>query len=1079
MNDYGPAGLAGKMTMHDDLVTSTASKAQPGTTADVTPAGPRGYELLDEIGRGGMGIVYRARDLALGRDVAVKLLAQRYPLDSPAAQRFVTEARITGQLQHPGIPAVHQVGYLPDGRPFLAMKLIKGCTLEAVLKDRPDPSAERGRLLAVFEAVCQAVGYAHAHRVIHRDLKPANVMVGAFGEVQVMDWGLAKVLGEEGTAAAADASTPEVTRAWTEVSPSPEAGSHTQAGSLVGTPAFIPPEQAAGELTKVDERADVFGLGALLAVILTGKPPYVGESFEAVRVLAVRGKLDDCLARLEGCGAEPELVALCKQCLAFEPAGRPANAGAVAQAVSRLRSVAEERARTAEREKVAADARAEEQRRKRRWQLAAGAVVLVALVGGLVGLGAYLRAQAQANADLEATNADLAAANEREKQAKDKLETTLYLQRIALAHRELSADNLGRAEELLEECPVGLRQWEWYYLKRLCRVEPTTLRGSDRGFNGAAFSPDGRRLATADENATIGVFDVETGQRLQTLRGHEKPVFAVAFHPDGRRLASTSADRTVKVWDLAAGQATHTHAGSAGIFLGGAYGVAFSPDGCRLAAGQAQSLKVWDVASGQLVFSGPGHKAQVTAVAFSPDGRLLASGSFGGDLHLWDARTGEPIREIQAHEFPLAAVAFHPDGRRLATGSYDRLVKVWDVTTGEPLGTLSGHRGLVVGLAFSRDGRRLASTGEDKTVKLWDTDSRQELLNLLGHTFFCSCVTLSPNGRRLASASMDGTVRLWDASPLTGGEGMEALTLRHDHEVWSVAFSPDGRLIASGGWDKTVRLWDAASGTPVHALTGAGDVFRLSFNPADGKYLASIGGTAGRRTVAVKVWDVAAGREVLSFSDAFPPFCVTFSPDGRYLLRGGDGHAIRVRDARTGQEVGVVGRHNQDIWCLTFSPDGRLLASASTDWTVKLWDATRLTEEQKPLQTLPLRVGGFGNRVAFTPDGRHLVTGGEGHLVKFWDVNTGQVVRTFAGHTGDVLAVAVSRDGRRIASAGEDTTVRLWDAASGKLLHTLRGHTGLVGSVAFSPDGRRLVSGSRDHTVKVWDLTPLNDKLKE
>jgi serine/threonine protein kinase len=235
--------------MSEDPVTHTFSGAQPDTTAGVVSTGPAGYELLDVVGRGGMGVVYRARDVALGRDVAVKLLANRYPVDSPAAERFVNEARITGQLQHPGIPAVHQVGHLPDGRPFLAMKLIKGSTLAALLKDRPDPSAERGRLLAVFEAVCQAVGYAHAHRVVHRDLKPANVMVGAFGEVQVMDWGLAKVLGEgEGIAPAADGPAPEVTRAWTQVGPTPEAGSHTQAGSLVGTPAFIPPEQAAGEL---------------------------------------------------------------------------------------------------------------------------------------------------------------------------------------------------------------------------------------------------------------------------------------------------------------------------------------------------------------------------------------------------------------------------------------------------------------------------------------------------------------------------------------------------------------------------------------------------------------------------------------------------------------------------------------------------------------------------------------------------------------------------------------------------------------------------------------------------------------
>src|SRR5262249_44321139 len=218
------------------------------------------------------------------------------------------EARVTGQLQHPGIPTVHQVGTLSDGRPFLAMKLIKGSTLAAILKQRPDLAADRGRLLAIFEAVCQAVGYGHSHRVIHRALKPGNVMVGAFGEVQVMDWGLAKVLGEE-TSAIAEALPAEQTRAWTQVSPTPETGSHTQPGSVVGTPAFIAPEQAVGQLERVNERADVFGLGALLAVILTGQPPYLGGTSESVRVQAGRGKLGDRLAPLGAPGAGPALGA--------------------------------------------------------------------------------------------------------------------------------------------------------------------------------------------------------------------------------------------------------------------------------------------------------------------------------------------------------------------------------------------------------------------------------------------------------------------------------------------------------------------------------------------------------------------------------------------------------------------------------------------------------------------------------------------------------------------------------------------------------------------------------------------------
>jgi serine/threonine protein kinase len=403
------------MTMPEDVTIDSSSVTQQSAPEEVTPPSPPGYELREEIGRGGMGAVYRALDVALGRDVAVKLLADRFAPDSQFALRFLSEARITGQLQHPGIPAVHQVGTLPNGRPFLAMKLIKGNTLDAILKERANPSAERGRLLGVFEAVCQAVGYAHAHRVIHRDIKPSNIMVGAFGEVQVMDWGLAKVLGApepateipgEPKPVGADPTAVEETQPWAEVSPTPEGGSHTQAGSMVGTAAFIPPEQAGGEIARIDERSDVFGLGALLAIILTGKPPYVGATYEAVRVLAVRGELDECFVRLDASGAEPELIALCKKCLALHPGDRPMDAGEVAQAVAGLRAAAEERAKLAERERLAAEVQAAEQTKRRKtFQRAAAAVVAVLLLGvagttvGLIQADSERRVAKQAQKD--------------------------------------------------------------------------------------------------------------------------------------------------------------------------------------------------------------------------------------------------------------------------------------------------------------------------------------------------------------------------------------------------------------------------------------------------------------------------------------------------------------------------------------------------------------------------------------------------------------------------------------------------------------------------------------------------------
>ncbi|MFO0843789.1 MAG: serine/threonine-protein kinase [Gemmataceae bacterium] len=356
-----------------------ASNATSTTAASLPAASIVRYVLGEEVARGGMGVVYRATDTTLGREVAVKVLQERFGPGSPAARRFDDEARITAQLQHPNIPAVHDLGVLPDGRPFLAMRLIKGDTLEAMLAARPAPSADRGRFVAAFEQVCQAVAYAHAHGVIHRDLKPANVMVGSFAQVQVMDWGLAKVL-----AGAEAGGDPQATTGETEVR-SLRDGAFTQAGSVLGTPAFMPPEQAAGAVGKVDARSDVFGLGAILAVILTGQPPFAAGSAETSRVRAAQGDVADCLARLDTCGAEPDLVALCKRCLSPKPADRPADAGEVARAVAGLRAAADERARRAELDRAEAVVREAEQRERRKvWlglagALAAGLAVAAAL----------------------------------------------------------------------------------------------------------------------------------------------------------------------------------------------------------------------------------------------------------------------------------------------------------------------------------------------------------------------------------------------------------------------------------------------------------------------------------------------------------------------------------------------------------------------------------------------------------------------------------------------------------------------------------------------------------------------------
>ncbi len=405
--------LAVQFQLHSALGKASAGDTDPDGTRpadDTRPLVPAGERALPEvygpytagevIGRGGMGVVLAAHDPALDREVAIKTLRPGHPRSAEAAVRFARESRISAKVQHPGVPAVYAAGELADGTPYLAMKLIRGRTLADLFRARPDPSADRPRLLRVFEQVCQAVGFAHSERVVHRDLKPANVMVGAHGEVQVMDWGLAKELAAVDLAP--DADSPDDDRP----------ADATRKGTVLGTPAYMPPEQARGE--DADERADVFALGGILAELLTGQPPFVGGGAAAVAQSAT-ADLSAVTERLAGCGADDELVALAGRCLAPDPADRPANGSAVAEAMAKYHADADARLRQAERAKAAAEAQAVEQRKRRRVQVAlAVAVAAVLLVGGV---GVWVVQKQNADRELEATKVDAERAEQRRRAA--------------------------------------------------------------------------------------------------------------------------------------------------------------------------------------------------------------------------------------------------------------------------------------------------------------------------------------------------------------------------------------------------------------------------------------------------------------------------------------------------------------------------------------------------------------------------------------------------------------------------------------------------------------------------------------
>ncbi|KAF7982115.1 hypothetical protein HWV62_29831 [Athelia sp. TMB] len=494
--------------------------------------------------------------------------------------------------------------------------------------------------------------------------------------------------------------------------------------------------------------------------------------------------------------------------------------------------------------------------------------------------------------------------------------------------------------------------------------------------------------------------------------------------------------------------------------------VAFSPDGRRIASGSDdQSIRVWDAETCTLI-AGPfvGHTGRVESVAFSPDGQRIVSGSDDQSVRLWDAETGTPIaKPFKGHTGTVYSVAFSPDGRRIASGSHDESVRVWDVETGTLIAkAFEGHTHRVYSVAFSPDGQRVASGSHDMTIRLWDTETGTPLAKpFKGHTGCVNSVAFSSDGRRIASGSDDQSVRVWDAET---GTPITELFKGHTGRVNSIAFSPDGRHIASGSTDLSVRVWDAETGTlvakPFKGHTGS--VNSVAFS-SDGRRIVSCS-----TDLSIRVWDAETGTLPAKpvKSHAIQINSVAISPDGQRIASGSADQSVREWDAETGALFAEPFEGHTDwVRSVAFSLDGRRIASGSDDGSVRVWDALAGTLIAGPFQGH----NGYVLSVAFSPDGRHIASGANN--VQVWDVETGTLTAAPPkGHTGYIMSVAFSPDGQRIASGSDDWSVRVWSTETSALIAgPFDGHTGDVMLVAFSPDGHRIASGSHDQSVRVWD----------
>ncbi len=1024
------------------------------------------FELIETLGSGGFGTVWKACDTKLDRIVAVKI-PRKGQLNREGVEKFLREARAAAQLQHPHIVGVHEVG-LEGDLLYIVSDFIGGLSLDKWLAGQKLTHRESAELCV---KIAEALHYAHEHGIIHRDLKPSNIMIDRAGEPHLMDFGLAKR--EAG----------EITM--------------TMEGQILGTPAYMSPEQAKGEGHKADRRADVYSLGVVLFELLTGERPFRGNA----RML-IRQVIEDDAPRVRALDARMpcDLETIVSKCLEKEPARRYRTAAEVAIELQHWLRGEPIRARPMGRS-------------ARFWWwcrrnplvagLSAAAAMLLLAVAGVASIGYFLTGRA-----LEREVYQRGLADAREQRARTAEHEAQLAQQRESEQRQ--AAEIGETEarrrllELLIEQSFSILDREGagrgtIWLAK-CMTEASRLQATDL--------EEYLRIQLGMWYATVHC--------LVSISEHPLPVTHLCLACDGETLASLCrGERVVRLWNWKSTKEAERLSG----FPTGVDSIAFHPKRMLLAVAASKSVQLWDVTSKRPTGPPMAHKSTVRAMSFSPDGDWLATGDFNGELRLWSVETGQLVAEPTRHTGVVHIVAFTCDGRLLLSGSDDRTVRVWEVALKQSAGgplvfdrdiwSLAAHpndptivavgdgvgrvyladlkqrkqrettlmgNGAVETLAFDRGGKLLLAGFETgRSALLWDVGAEESFGAPLEHSGEVACGLFLPDGQHVVTGG-DRCVKMWRVAR------QQRQLLLHQAPVMSVAFNPDGTRAATACLDGSTKLWAFNGEVPSETtLSPQASAELVAFSPGGKKLL--VAGSGGAR-----LYDMSTTQPVYAtIRHDTPVIAAAFSPDGQMLVTGAGfrllpgfpGGGARRWQISDGSPIDPPLIAGQITFSVAFAPDGKHILTTHADGTARLWDAA-----SGRLVTEPLRHQGFVFAGSFSPDGRLIVTGGADRTARLWDAHTGQPQGSPMRHRLYVMGARFNKAGDRVLTFSQDGTVRVWAVATGQpVSKPLRHETG-VRDACFSPDGRMVLTCSGDGkrgVVRLWHSStgyPLGPEIR-